>query len=326
MANEKKLERCPSCGSDDPKMPWCSYRHHPKTVHLYVRHECIRCSDPFHSVDSAVSAEPSNVAAMPLNRDCKKCGWVHATGTECPAPDAMYGAPQPAATTGTELDWPKERQRRANSLLRLLSRDVFEDGIDIEKLPEAVGLVEGYLDEARLSAAPSPQPLCNCHNVSGNCGPCPIHATPSPQPAQQTDVSRCAICAWPLMEGEYDETSHCKRGDCSMRPFPKSFYDYSRACKEYRKQFDESYRPAPSPQPLAGQWISVKAELPTQDGGYLVWSKNCIGAYPMIFSRKSGKWTHPEILYPQHVRPFENLPSNPVTHWMPMLKAPQETL
>lgn len=42
---------------------------------------------------------------------------------------------------------------------------------------------------------------------------------------------RCAICGLPLSEDIED--AGCHRGDCSMRPFPKRYYDYERAKKEY---------------------------------------------------------------------------------------------
>lgn len=42
----------------------------------------------------------------------------------------------------------KARIHEANELLRKLSREVFEDGIDIERLPHAVDLVMNYSESA----------------------------------------------------------------------------------------------------------------------------------------------------------------------------------
>lgn len=43
------MATCPKCGSDDPNMRWCSFAHHPKRAHRYIRHECTRCDNSdFH--------------------------------------------------------------------------------------------------------------------------------------------------------------------------------------------------------------------------------------------------------------------------------------
>jgi len=44
------------------------------------------------------------------------------------------------------------------------------------------------------------------------------------------DLSRCAICGWPLG----DEPAQCRRGDCSFRPRPRNLYSPVRAEKEMR--------------------------------------------------------------------------------------------
>jgi hypothetical protein len=48
---------------------------------------------------------------------------------------------------------------------------------------------------------------------------------------QLKDVNRCAVCGWPLMKSL---DLGCVRGNCSMRPFPKIFYDKERADEEHR--------------------------------------------------------------------------------------------
>jgi hypothetical protein len=37
----------------------------------------------------------SNMLTMPPNRQCKKCGYLHAVGMECPGPNAVFGAVTP---------------------------------------------------------------------------------------------------------------------------------------------------------------------------------------------------------------------------------------
>ena len=53
----------------------------------------------------------------------------------------------------------KARIHEANELLRKLSREVFEDGIDIERLPHAVDLVMNYSESAVQDAVRE----CNKH-------------------------------------------------------------------------------------------------------------------------------------------------------------------
>lgn len=48
------------------------------------------------------------------------------------------------------------------------------------------------------------------------------------------DDRRCAICGWPL----WALGGSCARGNCSMRPFPRIFYDLKRAKREYGHAFD----------------------------------------------------------------------------------------
>lgn len=43
------------------------------------------------------------------------------------------------------------------------------------------------------------------------------------------EQDRCAICGWPLDP----EGKMCRRGNCSMRPFPERYYDPARARVEY---------------------------------------------------------------------------------------------
>ena len=59
-----------------------------------------------------------------------------------------------------------------------------------------------------------------------------------PQPVAADDESRCAVCAWPL---EDPAMNGCHRGDCSMRPRPKTLYAPDRAKREH----DALMAPAP---------------------------------------------------------------------------------
>jgi len=54
--------------------------------------------------------------------------------------------------------------------------------------------------------------------------------------APQDDLSRCAICGWPLAA---TISEGCVRGNCSMRPFPKAeqYYSPTRATQERSKGF-----------------------------------------------------------------------------------------
>lgn len=50
--------------------------------------------------------------------------------------------------------------------------------------------------------------------------------TVKPIAGQADDLSRCAICGWPLMETAKEG---CVRGNCSMRPYPAHVYAPARA-------------------------------------------------------------------------------------------------
>jgi len=61
------------------------------------------------------------------------------------------------------------------------------------------------------------------------------------EPAKPVDdISRCAICCWPLAESQ---EKGCMRGNCSMRPFPRRFYNADRAKKEYGNLFVPEVEP-----------------------------------------------------------------------------------
>lgn len=53
--------------------------------------------------------------------------------------------------------------------------------------------------------------------------------TTEPAPPE-TDPSRCAVCAWPLVDSA---ENGCVRGNCSQRPKPERLYDPARAAFEY---------------------------------------------------------------------------------------------
>ena len=52
---------------------------------------------------------------------------------------------------------------------------------------------------------------------------------------------RCAVCGWPLQIIDGDESTHCRPGDCSMRPLPIPV-DPERAIKEYGEYAPESWK------------------------------------------------------------------------------------
>ncbi len=45
------------------------------------------------------------------------------------------------------------------------------------------------------------------------------------------DYYRCAVCGWPLEQVQGGVG--CRRGDCSMRPWPATFFDPMRMAEEY---------------------------------------------------------------------------------------------
>lgn len=53
---------------------------------------------------------------------------------------------EPAATTSEAMT----AQAQANELLRVLNREVFNDSIDIDKLPHGVGIVEDLINRVAL--------------------------------------------------------------------------------------------------------------------------------------------------------------------------------
>lgn len=53
---------------------------------------------------------------------------------------------------------------------------------------------------------------------------------PADPPEERKDANRCAVCGWEVRERVEDG---CVRGNCSMRPIPKRFYDADRAASEY---------------------------------------------------------------------------------------------
>ena len=58
----------------------------------------------------------------------------------------------------------------------------------------------------------------------------------SNEKSDEKTTERCAVCGWPLAESR---EKGCMRGDCSMRPPPKQFYDPERAARE-----NPAYEPA----------------------------------------------------------------------------------
>jgi hypothetical protein len=54
-----------------------------------------------------------------------------------------------------DAEWLKESERRANNLLRLLNKNLFANAVSMDRIPEGVGLVCDYLDEARREALAS---------------------------------------------------------------------------------------------------------------------------------------------------------------------------
>lgn len=51
-------------------------------------------------------------------------------------------------------------------------------------------------------------------------------------PEAPLDENRCAVCGWPLIEGDGLNPLGCVRGNCSQRPMPEPFYDRPRAERE----------------------------------------------------------------------------------------------
>lgn len=54
-----------------------------------------------------------------------------------------------------------------------------------------------------------------------------------PKPTSNLDPNRCAVCGWPLVDGDgVTDRVGCVRGNCSMRPHPMTLYDPVRATSE----------------------------------------------------------------------------------------------
>src|SRR2546430_1101160 len=63
----------------------------------------------------------------------------------------------------------REATKQANDLLRRLSREMFQDGIDIEQLPHAVGLVMDFAQASADAALERAAQLIE-QDVSCDCG------------------------------------------------------------------------------------------------------------------------------------------------------------
>lgn len=115
---------------------------------------------------------------------------------------------------------------------------------DPEHYPEQAQVADDYLSGVREPARDTKltyrcRQCCDTgmvaywdgSNYAGEMCPNPSHDAPAETPAaQEQDKSRCAICGWPLMS---TVENGCVRGNCSMRPLPKRYYDAERARKEY---------------------------------------------------------------------------------------------
>jgi hypothetical protein len=80
----------------------------------------------------------------------------------------------------------------------------------------------------------------------------PWHSTPQP-PAPEPQ--RCAVCGCPLAESV---NKGCVRGNCSMRPLPKTAYDPDRANAEYKSMHWYVQTPAAPEQPVSAALHEVE--------------------------------------------------------------------
>ena len=76
-------------------------------------------------------------------------------------------------------------------------------------------------------------------------------------------IERCAICGWPL---QALPERGCVKGNCSQRPFPKRFYDFERACQEYKHEFGPEYRGPAQPSTAAGKCVNCENLADGHDG------------------------------------------------------------
>lgn len=59
--SQPELGTCPTCGSDDKAMHWCGNQDHHKNAHPFVRFECFKCADAWHSKPLA-PAKPESLS------------------------------------------------------------------------------------------------------------------------------------------------------------------------------------------------------------------------------------------------------------------------
>ena len=75
---------------------------------------------------------------------------------------------------------------------------------------------------------------------------------------EEKDVSdnddRCAVCGWPLEP----KGTGCQRGNCSMRPLPRRYWDYERAKREYAPSVLPEQEP---PTPLEAENADLRRKL-----------------------------------------------------------------
>ena len=116
-----------------------------------------------------------------------------------------------------------------------------------------------------------------------------VPAVRPPESAKEAD--RCAICGWPLVNGDGLNPVGCVRGNCSQRPFPELFYDYDRACVEYGKTFNFKHgRPASAEPRQPVQGAEQLLPCPFCSGEYVRKELSPYNSKPKLEQLSDGSW------------------------------------
>lgn len=85
-------------------MRWCSFAHHPKRVHRYIRHECTRCDNSdFHSTQ--IVSDSDTIGGTPCI-DGHRIGVCH-----------VIGAAREAIIAATKINYPQLTEDEVNAVV-----------------------------------------------------------------------------------------------------------------------------------------------------------------------------------------------------------------